>query len=392
MTEDPRPSAAAPTLEDVAKAAGVSRATVSRVVNGVRNVDPVIQEAVRKAVAATGYTPNRAARSLVTRRADAIALVVSGAGDDPAPGEPGEPADPAGPGDPAAPTASTDPAAPESGVNRAEAPGADAGGSFTAQVFADPFFGRVVTGVVNYLRPRGMYPVLMFAETSRARDEVVSYLRRGNADGALVVSTHAEDPLPGLITEAGVPAVLYARPSRPVGISYVDLAHQDGARLAAEHLLARGCRRIATISGPLDVPAAADRLTGFRDTMARRGHRDVPVAGGEFTQESGEAAMERLLAAHPDLDGVFAANDLMAVGACHVLREHGRRVPKDVAVIGFDDSSAAAACRPPLTTVRQPVESMAAEMARLLIARLAGQDLPVTSVIFEPSLVVRGSA
>jgi DNA-binding LacI/PurR family transcriptional regulator len=404
MTEDPRPPAAAPTLEDVAKAAGVSRATVSRVVNGVRNVDPVIQEAVRKAVAATGYTPNRAARSLVTRRADAIALVVSGAGDDPAPGEPADPTDPANPadptdaadptdpGDPAPPTASSDPAARGNSGNRAEAPGADSGGSFTAQVFADPFFGRVVTGVVNYLRPRGMYPVLMFAETSRARDEVVSYLRRGNADGALVVSTHAEDPLPGLITEAGVPAVLYARPSRPVGISYVDLAHQDGARLAAEHLLARGCRRIATISGPLDVPAAADRLTGFRDTMARRGHRDVPVAGGEFTQESGEAAMARLLAEHPDLDGVFAANDLMAVGACHVLREHGRRVPEDVAVIGFDDSSAAAACRPPLTTVRQPVESMAAEMARLLIARLAGQDLPVTSVIFEPSLVVRGSA
>ncbi|MFD8963589.1 LacI family DNA-binding transcriptional regulator [Streptomyces sp. NPDC059568] len=374
MTEDPRP-AGAPTLEDVARAAGVSRATVSRVVNGVRNVDPVIQESVRQAVAATGYTPNRAARSLVTRRADAIALVVSGAGDDSAE----EPAD--------SPAESTD------GSPDASAVGPDgANNSFTAHVFADPFFGRVVAGVVNYLRPRGMYPVLMFAETSRARDEVVSYLRQGSADGALVVSTHAEDPLPALITDAGLPAVLYARPARPARISYVDLAHQDGARLAAEHLLARGCRRIATITGPLDVPAGQDRLAGFRDTMARRGHPYIPIAEGRFTQESGETAMERLLAEHPDLDGVFAANDLMAVGACHVLREHGRRVPEDVAVVGFDDSSAALACRPPLTTVRQPVEEMAAEMARLLLDRLAGSDRAVTSVIFEPSLVVRGSA
>lgn len=369
MTDDLR-SAGTPTLEDVARAAGVSRATVSRVINGVRNVDPAIQEAVRQAVSLTGYTPNRAARSLVTRRTDAIALVVSGAGVETGP-EDGAPAAGDGPADAGEP---------------------DSGSAFTAQVFADPFFGRVVTGVVNYLRPRGMHPVLMFAETSRAREDVVSFLRQGSADGALVVSTHAEDPLPGLLTDAGLPAVLYARPARPVRISYVDLAHQDGAGLAAEHLLARGCRRIATICGPLDVPAGQERLTGFRDTMAQRGHPYIPIAEGQFTQESGEAAMERLLVEHPDLDGVFAANDLMAMGACHVLREHGRRVPEDVAVVGFDDSSAASACRPPLTTIRQPVEAMAAEMARLLIERLEKPDGTATSVIFEPALVVRDSA
>lgn len=376
MTEDAR-GVGAPTLEDVAKAAGVSRATVSRVINGVRNVDPVIQAAVRDAVAVTGYTPNRAARSLVTRKADSIALVVSGAGDDPPPV-----AATAGPAE-----------ATGSRVGDGRSAGFDGGmSSFMTDVFADPFFGRVVTGVVNFLRPQGIHPVLMFAETSRARDEVVSYLRQGSADGALVVSTHAEDPLPALITDAGLPAVLYARPARPVRISYVDLAHQDGARLAAEHLLARGCRRIATIAGPLDVPAGQDRLTGFRDTMARHGHPYVPVAGGEFTEESGAAAMELLLTEQPDLDGVFAANDLMAVGACRVLRERGRRVPDDVAVIGFDDSRAAASCRPPLTTVRQPVEDMAAEMSRLLLDRLSRPDRPVTSVIFEPTLILRASA
>ncbi|MEU6954519.1 LacI family DNA-binding transcriptional regulator [Streptomyces sp. NPDC045714] len=390
MTDDPR-SAGAPTLEDVARAAGVSRATVSRVVNGVRNVDPVIQEAVRRAVSVTGYTPNRAARSLVTRRADAIALVVSGAGVEPEASRRDSGAGASGDGDRGGAGGGSGARAGGLAAGKGEDSGGSSG-SFTAQVFADPFFGRVMTGVVDYLRPRGMHPVLMFAETSRAREEVVAYLRQGSADGALVVSTHAEDPLPGLIADAGLAAVLYARPARPVPVSYVDLAHQDGARLAAEHLLDRGCRRIATISGPLDVPAGHARLTGFRDTMARHGHPYVPVVEGRFTQESGETAMERLLAEHPDLDGVFAANDLMALGACHVLREHGRSIPGDVAVVGFDDSSAALACRPPLTTVRQPVEGMAAEMTRLLLDRLARPDGPVTSVIFEPELVVRGSA
>ncbi|MFE3371434.1 LacI family DNA-binding transcriptional regulator [Streptomyces sp. NPDC059173] len=405
MTDDRR-AAAAPTLEDVARAAGVSRATVSRVVNGVRNVDPEIQQAVRQAVSLTGYTPNRAARSLVTRRADAVALVVSGAGVEPgeAPGaSPGtgvsagmrgsglKAGNTAGSGTTAAPGTTAASGTGATGFEP-EAGARGDGSSFTAQVFADPFFGRVVTGVVGSLRPHGMHPVLMFAESPRAREEVVAYLRQGSADGALVVSTHAEDPLPALIAEAGLAAVLFARPARPVPVSYVDLAHQDGARLAAEHLLGRGCRRPATISGPLDVPAGQARLTGFRDTMARHGHACIPVAEGQFTQESGEAAMARLLTEHPDLDGVFAANDLMALGACHVLREHGRSVPQDVAVVGFDDSSAALACRPPLTTVRQPVEEMAAEMTRLLLDRLARPDGPVTSVIFEPELVVRESA
>ncbi len=341
-----------PTLEDVARVAGVSRATVSRVINGVRNVDPAIQEVVRQAVRTTGYLPNRAARSLVTRRTGTLALVVSGAGAD------------------------------RKGQRAAVA----------GRVFGDPFFGRLAAGVVDWLRPRGAAAVLQFAETEREREQVVGFLRRGGADGALIVSTHAEDPLPAMIVEAGVPAVLFARPARPLPISYVDLAHRGGAELAAERLLARGCRRVATICGPLDVPAGQDRLAGFRDAMARHGNAYMPIAEGRFTQESGETAMERLLTDHPDLDGVFCANDLMARGACQVLREHGRSIPGDVAVVGFDDSSAALVCRPPLTTVHQPVEEMAAEMARLLVSQVEQPGRPVTSVIFEASLVVRESA
>ncbi|BFO17200.1 LacI family DNA-binding transcriptional regulator [Streptomyces sp. KM77-8] len=264
----------APTLEDVAREAGVSRATVSRVVNGVRNVDPAIQDLVRRAIERTGYAPNQAARQLVTRRTTTVALVVSGAGD----------------------SSDTEQNA------------------FATRVFADPFFGRVVGGVVGRLRPRGMHPVLMFAETPESRQEVVSYLRQGGADGALVVSTHHDDPLPALLADARLPAVLFARPGRPVPLSYVDLAHREGGRLAAGHLLARGCRRIVTVTGPLAVAASQERLAGFRDTLARHGDPYVPVAEGGFTVDSGRAAMTSLLAQHPDLDGVFTANDLMAQG------------------------------------------------------------------------------
>jgi DNA-binding LacI/PurR family transcriptional regulator len=126
--------------------------------------------------------------------------------------------------------------------------------------------------------------------------------------------------------------------------------------------------------------------------MARRGHGWVPLATGNFTQESGEEAMRTLLADHPTLDGVFVANDLMALGALAALREAGRRVPDDLAVVGFDDSSAAVAASPALTTIRHPLEDMAAEAARLLLARIEDPAMRVSSVIYEPVLVERESA
>ncbi|MFI7322650.1 LacI family DNA-binding transcriptional regulator [Streptomyces venezuelae] len=351
------------TLEDVAREAGVSRATVSRVINGVRNVDPAIRDVVRAAIERTGYAPNRAARSLVTRRTETIALVISGAGEED--GSDG----------------GSDDGRPGDGVRNA----------FAARVFADPFFGRVISGVVGFLRPRSMHPVLMVAESAAARKQVTEFLRQGSADGALVVSTHAGDPLPAQLVAEGLPAVCFARPTPPVPVSYVDLAHREGGRLAAEHLLARGRRRLATVTGPLDLPAGQERLAGFREALERAGTAYVPIAEGAFTRESGAAAMAELLAGHPDLDGVFVANDLMAQGVCELLRERGGQVPQEVAVVGFDDSSVALTCRPPLTTVRQPVEEMAAAMARLLHEHVRGERTEPTSLIFEPELVVRDS-
>ncbi|XVV10684.1 LacI family DNA-binding transcriptional regulator [Actinoplanes sp. CA-131856] len=342
-------SGRAPTLEDVARVAGVSRATVSRVINGIRNVDPQLHEVVWDAVGQTGYVPNRLARSLVTRRTGTVALVVSDSE-----------------------THDDDP--------------------FMGRFFADPYFGRVVGGLMSVLRREGVQLALQIVGTDEGKKRLVGDLRSGQADGAIVLSLPAVDPLPDMLAQAGVPAVMIGRPAEPVPIDYVDLANDTGAAMAAEHLLSRGCRRVGMISGPADVPASSDRVSGFRRAMARHGHGWVPMAPGNFTRESGETAMRTLLAEHPALDGVFVANDLMALGALLALREASRTVPTDVAVIGFDDSSAATAATPPLTTIRHPLEDMAAEAARLLLARVEEPTLRVASVIYEPSLIQRASA
>lgn len=339
-------STGAPTLDDVARVAGVSRATVSRVVNDKRRVAPEIQQVVRSAIVAVGYVPNAAARSLVTRRTGAVSVVVSGE-DDPLAG----------------------------GVD-----------------ITDPFFGRVVGGLLRALRQRGVDPVVTLADTDTDRARLLASFATGNSDGALLVSTRSDDPLPTLLSDARVPTVLFARPSRPLPVSYVDLAHRAGAALAARHLVEQGRTHVVAVGGPLDVPAAHDRLAGFQDEMARHGQAWTPYATGSFTYGSGAEAMRTLLEREHQIDGVFASNDLMALGVIEVLRQRGLRVPEDVAVVGFDDSTLGALARPALTSVRQPIEEMAAEMVRMLFEALSGEQTRPTSMIFEPTLVVRDSA
>ena len=344
------PSNGSVTLEDVARVAGVSRATVSRVINGSTTVDPAMRRLVEDAVAATDYVPNRAARSLVTRRTDSIALVVSEA-------EQRTVADP-----------------------------------FLGRMFTDPFFGRMVTGVMEVIRPRGVQLVLMLVDDADSRTHLVSYLRQGHVDGVVLISGHAADPLPGLLADAAVPAVLSGRPGQPTPISFVEADQRAGTVLGVEHLVATGRRRIATLTGPLDMPSAQERLAGFRQAMAEHGLEEAGMVEGDFTQAGGAAAMRLLLEQAPDLDAVFIASDLMALGAVPVLNRAGRRIPEDVALVGFDDSSAALACDPQLTTVRQPLEEMAARMAELLLQQIAEPAESLQSVVFHPTLVVRGSA
>ncbi|MDR6319918.1 LacI family DNA-binding transcriptional regulator [Actinoplanes couchii] len=335
-------------MDHVAAAAGVSRATVSRVINNAASVAPAIRETVQRAIASTGYVPNVAARSLVTRRSDSVALVIS---------EPDRPDD----------------------------------HSFLNRIFTDPYFGRVTAGATGALRPHDVHLVVMPAEPSD-HHQVVRYLRQGHVDGVLLISSNEHDPLPAQVHALGIPVVLSSRPPGPLPVSYVDVDQVAGAELAAARLLSLGRRRLATINGPLDIPAGSQRLDGFRSYLRDRGVDGVPAVTGDFTRAGGEAAARVLLAADPAIDALFVASDLMAEGALRAVQDHGRRVPEDIAVVGFDDSSVALECRPPLTTVRQPVEEMAAEMAALLMAHIENPSRSPRSVIFQPSLVIRDSA
>jgi DNA-binding LacI/PurR family transcriptional regulator len=339
-----------PTMDHVAAAAGVSRATVSRVINNAASVAPAIREAVQRAIASTGYVPNVAARSLVTRRSDSVALVIS---------EPDRPDD----------------------------------HSFLNRIFTDPYFGRVTAGATGALRPHDVHLVVVPTDASD-HHQVLRYLRQGHVDGVLLISSSEHDPLPAQVHALGIPVVLSSGPSGPLPVSYVDVDQVAGARLAAAHLLSLGRRRLATINGPLDIPAGSERLDGFRAYLRDHGAGagGVPAVTGDFTRAGGEAAARALLAADPAIDGLFVASDLMAEGALRAVQDHGRRVPDDVAVVGFDDSSVALECRPPLTTVRQPVEEMAAEMAALLMAHIENPSRSPRSVIFQPTLVIRDSA
>jgi DNA-binding LacI/PurR family transcriptional regulator len=212
----------------------------------------------------------------------------------------------------------------------------------------------------------------------------------GHVEGVMVASVHGADPLPMALAEMGVPVITGGRPMGHSTVPYVDVDSIGGAAAAVRHLLATGRQRIATIAGPQDMVAGVDRLAGYHGELNAAQRRSV-VAVGDFTRESGALAMRQLLEEDPALDAVFAASDLMAHGALRTLRAAGRRVPDDVAVVGFDDIELARYTEPPLTTVRQPIVRVGRTLVRQLLRLAAGEEIE-PSVVLPTSLVVRGSA
>lgn len=327
-----------PTIKDVAAAAGVSRGTVSRVLNGGRWVSPESLASVQEAIRATGYSANSHARSLVTGRSNSVAFLLT---------EPQH------------------------------------------LLFEDPTFSILLRGAASALAKRQMPLLLMVAGTPEERRRITEYVGAGHVDGVLLVSSHAGNPVIPSLLRKGVPTIACGA---PLGfedrVGYVAADDVGGARAMVRHLVERGRQRIATITGPLDTPGGLKRLEGYRLELGE-GFDESLVVHGDYTRAGGERAMQALLERRPDVDAVFVASDLMAAGALTTLARSGRRVPEDVAVGGFDDSGLAATLQPPLTTMRQPFERIAHEMVRLLVEVVEGQE--IAAVIVPTTLVVRAS-
>lgn len=314
----------APTLEAVALRAGVSRSTVSRVVNGSPKVTEDAKAAVERAIAELGYAPNLAARSLASRRSHSIALVI-----------------------------------PEA----------------TGRFFADPYFAAIVEGVAEHLA-RSPYTLTLLVASETDPDRTARYLRGGGVDGALILSTHRDDR--SYVELAGrLPIVFSGRPTSPHGEDavIVDVDNTEAARTATDYLIRHGRRRLATIAGPQDMAAGIDRLAGWRSAIEEAGLEPGPVEFGDFTPEGGAAALRRLLDRREAFDGLFAASAQMASAALAELKARGVSVPGEVSVTAIDNDRFAAESEPPLTTVEQPTHAQGAKIADTLVRLIEGRPV-----------------
>ncbi|WP_426592580.1 LacI family DNA-binding transcriptional regulator [Cellulomonas sp. McL0617] len=330
-----------PTIHDVAREAGVSYGTVSRYLNGGKWVGEASTQAVVAAIEKTGYRANRFARSLATGKSSTVVFLLT------------EPQD---------------------------------------RLFGDPNYPVILRAATEALDERDMSLILMTASTDHERRRALEFVSGGHVAGVLLISSHAGDPILPELVAAGVPTVSCGRPSSwEHAISSVAADDRIGAREAVAHLASTGRRRIGIITGPLDLAGSLDRVDGYYDALDAAGiARDERlVVEGDWSNAGGRAGASRLLEAVPDLDAVFASNDVMAVGAVASLRAAGRSIPEDVGVVGFDDAGQAATCDPPLSTVRQPFAEISREMVRLLVESEPGHT---TNVRVSTELVIRESS
>lgn len=328
------------TLEEIARLAGVSRSTVSRVINQHPNVRPEVREQVWRVIREVGYYPHAAARNLVTRRSQIIGVVI-----------------------------------PET----------------VPKVFSDPYFPVVLHAISNALAERGYHLMLSLLTPQQEEAFYQRALRGRVVDGIIVVSAQITDPLIARAYQDGLAVVSIGRYPQEPNVSYVDADNVEGARVATEHLLRLGRRRVATIAGPQTMAPGMDRLEGYRRALHAWGISPSPewIAEGDFTEAGGYMAMRRLLAVRPD--AVFVASDLMAVGALKAIREAGLRVPDDIALVGYDDVELARYTDPPLTTIRQPIAELGRVAVQLLLRQIEKGVREPQRVILPTELVIRSS-
>lgn len=328
------------TLEDIARLSGVSRSTVSRVINGDENVHAETRQRVLDVIQQNNFHPNLAARRLAAGRTNVIGLVI-----------------PAGVG----------------------------------TIFSDPYFSHLIQGVSAACNEKEYSVMLWLATPEYERRMIRRILGSGLIDGVIVSSTVIDDPIVDNLHSSQMPFILIGRhPS--LDIHSIDLDNLEGARAAATHLIQCGHRRIATITGPKNMTAGNDRLAGYRQALAENGlaFDENLVAEGAFTEASGYTAMQALLPLRPA--AVFAASDMMAAGALRAIREAGLRVPEDMALVGYDDVPIASQIDPPLTTIRQPIHEMGKLAVDLLIDILHRPQQSKRHLVLQPELIIRQSS
>ncbi|MFA5873447.1 MAG: LacI family DNA-binding transcriptional regulator [Anaerolineales bacterium] len=327
------------TLEDIAHLSGVSRSTVSRVINADTNVKDETRQKVLQVIQSINFQPNLAARGLATGRTNVIGLVI-----------------PAG----------------------------------VSVIFTDPYFPQLIQGVSGACNTHNYSVMLWLAEPEYERRTISQILHNGLVDGVIVSSTLMDDPIVKSLYESKMPFILIGRhPSLDVNSIDVDNIHAGCE--ATLHLLRFGRKRIATITGPQNQIGSYDRYQGYLKGLSDRDQPVLPelVAEGDWTEAGGYAAMRRLIPNKPD--AVFAANDVMAAGALSALREAQLRVPEDVAVVGFDDTPNASRTQPPLTTMRQPIQSMGTLAVETLIDIINHPGSETRQIIVATELVIRSS-
>jgi DNA-binding LacI/PurR family transcriptional regulator len=332
------PSRQRPTIYDVARLAGVSTATVSRALNGTGQIAASTRAVIEAAVEQLGYRPNTIARSLVTKSTQTIALLLPD--------------------------------------------------------ITNPFYAALVSGIQQTALTHGWTMLLCTTESDAEREEnYLRVLRAKQVDGALVDGLVLPSDRIARFVEDGFPIVCLDRDIDSRSIPLVQVDNRLGGRIATQHLVDLGHRRIAHVTGAGELGISDERLAGYRDALA---DANLPldfelVEEGHFTDEGGHDAARRLLDRHPELTAIFAANDLSALGVLNAVAETGRRVPDDVSVIGFDDLHLSAYTAPPLTTVRQPAAEIATLATEILIGLTRGQQAEEMRHLLEPELVVRES-
>ncbi|HTV10498.1 MAG TPA: LacI family DNA-binding transcriptional regulator [Acidimicrobiales bacterium] len=330
-----------PTIEDVARLAGVSRGTVSRVLNGGQHVRPQVVTLVNAAMRELGYSVNQAARNLAGGRTGTVAFVISEHQD---------------------------------------------------HLFQDPNYILFARTFGRELRSAGRHLLVTTAQDREEELSIGEYLTAGHVDGVLLGLPHLDEPLLARLAKSQVPVVVVGRPMEyEEELSWLAVDDESAACQVVNYLTGRGHSVIATVTGPLNTSGGRARHLGYRRALGDS-YDESLVAEADWSLQSGRAGAERLLARHPDIDALFAASDLMALGAMAALRQAGRRVPEDVAVAGFDDSEIAVTAEPPLTTVHHPLEEIALGALRILDDLIEGRASEPRHVLFPTTFVQRESA